>query len=91
MLFCERDCAAYSILKEEGTCDDTIAFVRSFADTTMNFDFVRVIGIFEKVDCSNTSTYYFFESDNYAEACTGLVSEQYVGQSILIETLCSLV
>ena len=80
MQFCEKDCAVYTMLKEAGDCDSTLALVREFAETVGNRDLNRGIEIFENLDCSNVSTYQFFESDNYAETCTGLLSKQTLGK-----------
>ena len=79
MLFCEQDCVAYKILKEEGTCKSTIEFFREIAGTVGNKYLTRGIDILEKFDCNNVSTFYFFESDDYAETCTGLLSKQSKG------------
>ena len=47
MEFCERDCVAYKMLKEEGTCDKLVEFVSDFAESVANFDVIRGIEIFE--------------------------------------------
>ena len=80
MQFCEQDCMAYKMLKEEGACDSLIEFIRDFVRNVGNTDLIRVIDIFEKFDCSNVTSYYFFESENYAETCTGLLSNQTRGK-----------
>jgi hypothetical protein len=76
MLFCEQDCVAYTMLKEERTCKSTIELLREIAGTVGNKDLTRGIDILETFDCNNVSTFYFFESDDYAETCTGLLSKQ---------------
>ena len=81
MPFCEQDCVAYKMLKEEGACDSTIELIREFAGTVGNRDLEQGIVIFENFDCSNVSTFHFFESDNYAETCTGLLSKQTRGKT----------
>ena len=80
MEFCELDCVAYKILKEESACDKLVEFVSDFAESVANFDVIRGIEIFEMFDCNNVTTYQFFESDNYAETCTGLLSKQSRGE-----------
>ena len=76
MQFCEQDCVAYTKLKEEGACDSTVEFVLGFAENVRDSDLIQSISTFEKFDCNNVSTYYFFEPDDYAETCTGLLSKQ---------------
>ena len=80
MEFCEQDCVAYKMLNEESACDGLVEFVRDFAESVGNFHVIQGIEIFEMFDCNSVTTYYFFESDNYAEACTGLLSKQSRGE-----------
>ena len=80
MQFCEHDCVAYTKLKEEGTCNETLEVVRDFASGIRNVHVTEGIKIFENFDCYNVSTYHFFESDDYAETCTGLLSTQSRGK-----------
>ena len=82
MQFCERDCVAYQMLNEESACDSMVEFVRDLAESVGNFHVIQGIKIFEMFDCKNVATYYFFESDNYAETCTGLLSKQSRGEYI---------
>ena len=60
MLFCEQDCVAYTMLKEEETCKSTIELLREIAGTVGNKDLTRGIDILETFDCNNVSTFYFF-------------------------------
>jgi hypothetical protein len=75
MQLCEQDCAAYKVLEEEGACDSTIELIRDFAGSLGNTDLLKGISVFEMFDCANVTTYYFFESNAYAETCTGLLSK----------------
>ena len=87
MQFCERDCVAYNRLIEERACDALIQFVTDFAVGVGNFHLIQGIEIFEMFDCNNVTTYHFFESDNYAESCTGLLSKQSRGNYYYVDTL----
>ena len=60
MQFCEQDCVAYTKLKEEEACDGLIEFIRDFAESLGNTDLIQGIDIFDKFDCSNVTSYYFF-------------------------------
>ena len=83
MQFCEQDCAIYTMLREEGACDSTLDLIRDFAAGVGNYHLTEGINIFEKFDCYNVSTYQFFESDDYAVTCTGLLSTQTKGKEII--------
>ena len=80
MQFCEEDCVAYKKLEEEDTCSSTIDLIHSIAGNVQNHDLNEGLKILKSFDCSNVSTYYFFESDGYAETCTGLLSTQSRGK-----------
>ena len=80
MQFCERDCVAYKMLNEKSACDGLVEFVSDFAESLENIHVIQGIKIFEMFDCNNVTTYHFFESDNYAETCTGLLSKQSRGE-----------
>jgi hypothetical protein len=69
---------AYAMLKKEGACKDTIKIIRDFALTAKNFDLIQAISVLENFDCKNVATYHFVESNNYAETCTGLLSEEFL-------------
>ena len=82
MLICDKDCEAYTALERDDVCDDTKAYAESFAMDARNFDVVRVLELFNKFDCTNVSTYYFFERDGYSDMCTGILSDESRGWSI---------
>ena len=82
MLICDKDCEVYSALERDGVCDDTKAYAESFAMDARNFDVLRVLELFSKFDCTNVSTYYFFERDGYSDMCTGILSDESRGWSI---------
>ena len=79
MLVCDSDCEAFTILKRDDTCDSTMDFVHEFADNTRNEDFILVIELFDKFDCTNASTYYFSDPESYSDKCTGLLSDESKG------------
>ena len=76
MQYCEKDCVAYERMMEERACDALIQFVSDFAEGVESIHLIQGIEIFKKFDCNNVTTYHFFESDGYSEACTGLLSKQ---------------
>ena len=79
LLVCDSDCEAFNLLKGKNTCDSTQQLIRGFADNTRNEDFILVIELFERFDCSNVSTYYFSEPESYSDKCTGLLSDESKG------------
>ena len=75
---------AYKALKEENACRETLLLIRNIAGGVNNHDLNEGISILDNFDCNNVSTYYFFESDDYAETCTGLLSKQSRGNCFAI-------
>ena len=88
MQFCEQDCVAYTMLKKEGTCKDTKKIIHDFAVTAENIGLIHAIYVLENFDCKNVSSYHFFESNDYAETCTGLLSKRSKGIYSHIQILC---
>ena len=82
MQFCEQDCAIYTMLKKKGVCNNTLALIRKFAADLGNRHITEGITFFEKFDCYDISSYQFFESNGYAQKCTGLLSTQSKGKEI---------
>ena len=80
MQYCEQDCVGYKMLKEEGACDSLVEFILDYAKSVGSFDLIRGVDFFDKFDCSNVTSYYVFESESYAETCTGLLSKQTRGK-----------
>ena len=80
MQFCEQDCVAYKKLKEEDTCSTSLNFIHTIAGNVQNHDLNEGLRIMENFDCNNVSTFFFFESDDYAETCTGLLSKESRGK-----------
>ena len=85
LLVCDTDCEAYTTLRGQDTCDSTLEFIHEFAENTRNEDFFHVIGLFEKFDCNNVSTYYFYEACSYSDTCTGLLSDESKGQNLFYD------
>ena len=76
LLFCKRDCEVYTMLKVEGACDDLLQLARDFVLDSEQDQLIQFVSIVENFDCYNATTYQFFESENYAETCTGLISNK---------------
>ena len=79
MLFCEQYCVEYTMLKEEGVCNSTIDFLHDSAIKTQRNNFIQAVSILQKFDCNNVATYHFLKSDDYAQTCTALISQDLGG------------
>lgn len=82
LLICDRNCEAYNKLVADGGCDDTADVVRDLAVTSTNRDITIALGLYEEFDCENISTYYYFETDTYADTCTNVLSRESEGQYV---------
>ena len=79
MLFCEQHCVVYTMLKEEGVCNSTLDFLHDAAIKALRNNLIQAVSFLKKFDCNNVATYQFLKSDDYAQMCTALISQDSEG------------